>query len=93
MEEESAEECISREAKEESGLEVKIRRYGPAFEYLDKYGRAVGLPFLLQSKSRRVRLSEHTEYRWVSLRELKKYDCVPEIGKALVSLKLTRGQS
>ncbi len=92
LEEESAEECILREAKEESGLEVAIKRYGPVFEYLDKYGRAVGLPFLLQSKSDRVALSEHSEYRWVTLGELKSYDCVPDIEKALLSLKLTTGR-
>lgn len=90
--EESAEDCIRREAKEESGLDVKIKRHGRVFEYIDNYGRAVGLPYLLQSNSERVKLSEHTDYRWVSLDELKNYDCVPEIRKALLSLRLIRGR-
>jgi 8-oxo-dGTP pyrophosphatase MutT (NUDIX family) len=91
--EESAEDCMLREAMEESGLDVKIKRYGRVFEYVDKYGRAVGVPFLLQSSTERVKLSEHADYRWVSLGELKNYDCVPEIRKALVSLKLIRERS
>ena len=63
------------------------------FEYLDKYGRAVGLPFLLQADSSRVALSEHTDYKWVSLNELKGYNCVPEIRRALFALKLVRGRT
>ena len=65
--EESAEECILREAKEETGLDVRIKGHGPVFEYLDKYGRAVGIPFLLKADSSRVALSEHADYKWVSL--------------------------
>lgn len=91
--EESAEECILREAKEETGLDVRIKGHGPVFEYLDKYGRAVGIPFLLQAGSSRVALSEHADYKWVSLHELKDYNCVPEIRRALVALKLTRGRT
>lgn len=90
--EESAEECILREAREETGLNVRIKRHGAVFEYFDKYGRAVGIPFLLQADSSRVALSEHTDYKWVSLHELKDYNCVPEMKRALVALKLIRGR-
>ncbi len=93
LEEESAEDCILREAREETGLDVRIKGHGPVFEYLDKYGRAVGLPFLLQADSSRVALSEHTDYKWVSLNELKEYNCVPEIRRALFALKLVRGRT
>lgn len=91
--EESAEGCILREAREETGLNVRIKRHGAVFEYLDKYGRAVGIPFLIQADSSMVALSEHTDYKWVSLHELKDYNCVPEIKRALVALKLIRGRN
>lgn len=91
--EESAEECILREAREETGLDVRIKSHGAVFEYLDRYGRAVGIPFLLQADSSRVALSEHTDYKWVSLQELKDSNCVPEIRRALVALKLIRGRN
>lgn len=91
--EESAEECILREAREETGLDVRIKSHGLVFEYLDKYGRAVGIPFLLQAGSSVVALSEHTDYKWVGLHELKDYNCVPEIRRALVALKLIRARN
>ncbi len=49
-----------REAKEESGLEVKMNS-GRVFEFNDRYGRAIGLPYLLASVSDRVTLTEHVE--------------------------------
>ncbi len=91
--EESAEECILREAREETGLDVRIKSNGPVFEYLDRYGRAVGIPFLLQAGSTVVALSEHADYKWVGLHELKDYACVPEIRRSLVALKLIRARN
>jgi 8-oxo-dGTP diphosphatase len=80
MAEESGEDCIIREAKEESGLDVRIKRTARAFEFSDQYGRAVGLPYLLESDSDDVTVSEHSRFVWIDSNDLSKYDCVPEVG-------------
>ena len=85
---ESAEACMTREAKEESGLDVEIVRSASVLEYSDEYGRSVAVPYLLRSRSHRVVLSEHSECRWVAPRDLARYRKVPEIEKMLVQFGL-----
>jgi 8-oxo-dGTP pyrophosphatase MutT (NUDIX family) len=69
-----------REAKEECGLDVKIKKAGKVYEYYDDYGRVIAIPFLLESNSSKVKLSfEHSEYRWIEPKDLKNYDCVPDL--------------
>jgi 8-oxo-dGTP diphosphatase len=88
---ESAEECILREAREEAGQTMKIVRVGPLIEYLDAYGRAVAVPFVLRPDPKREILpSEHSEFRWVRLSELKDYDIVPDLARALSLFGLLR---
>ena len=81
---ESAEECMLREAREEAGQTMKIVKVGPLIEYLDAYGRAVAVPFVLRPDPRKeIVPSEHSEFRWVKPSELKGYDIVPDLAKAL----------
>ncbi len=80
---ESAEECMTREAKEECGLDVEIERVGRLIEYLDRYGRAVAVPFVLRPVGGRLRLTEHDEYRWIEPGEAVRYDIVPDLEQAL----------
>jgi 8-oxo-dGTP diphosphatase len=89
---ESAEECMLREAREESGQKMKIVKVGPLIEYLDAYGRAVAVPFILTPDPKKeVVPSEHSEFRWVRLSDLKGYDIVPDLDKALHLFGLRRG--
>ena len=74
---ESAEECMLRETREESGLVPSIEKAGRLVEYRDEYGRSVAVPFLLESRSGKVELSEHTEFRWVSVGEARRLKTVP----------------
>jgi 8-oxo-dGTP diphosphatase len=81
---ESAEECMLREAGEESGQVMKIVRVGPLIEYLDDYGRAVAVPFILKpDPKKKILLSEHSESKWVSLKGLPRHSLVPDLAKAL----------
>lgn len=89
---ESAEECMHREAKEESGQPMKIVKLGPLIEYLDAYGRAVAVPFVLKPDTKRkIVPTEHSEYRWIKLSQVKDYDIVPDLAKALSLFGLLKG--
>lgn len=81
---ESAEECMTREAREESGLSVDLVKTGTLIEYSDVYGRSIAVPFLLRSRSARVVVSEHSRSRWVPPSSLGRYRKVPALERALV---------
>jgi 8-oxo-dGTP diphosphatase len=88
---ETAEGCMLREALEETGQHMKIVRLGPLIEYLDSYGRAVAVPFILKPEAgRSIALSEHSEFRWVMPDETEGYDIVPDLAKALALFRLVR---
>ena len=82
---ESAEECMLREAREEAGQDMKIVRVGPLIEYLDSYGRAVAVPFILRPDPRRriVPSAEHSQFKWVRLGEIMDYEIVPDLAVAI----------
>jgi len=86
---ESAEGCMLREAMEESGQNMKILQVGPLIEYLDDYGRAVAVPFILKPDPKKsIVLSEHSDYKWVSLSEVPSRGLVPDLAKALEAFGL-----
>jgi 8-oxo-dGTP diphosphatase len=88
---ESAEECMLREAYEESGQKMKIVRVGPLIEYLDEYGRVVAVPFILKPEAKKkVSPTEHSEFKWVKLSDVSKYEVVPDLTKALELFGLRR---
>jgi 8-oxo-dGTP diphosphatase len=88
---ESAEECMLREAREESGQSMKIVKVGPLIEYLDAYGRAVAVPFILRPDPKKeVVPSEHSEFRWIKLSEMEDYEIVPDLAKAISLFGLRR---
>ncbi len=88
---ESAEQCMLREAREESGQAMKIVRVGPLIEYLDDYGRAVAVPFILRPDiKKRIVPTEHSEFKWIKIAEAKDYEIVPDLAKALGVFGLLR---
>jgi 8-oxo-dGTP diphosphatase len=88
---ESAEECMLREAREESGQKMKVVKVGPLIEYFDAYGRAVAVPFILKPDPKKeIILSEHSEFKWIKLSEVKDYGIVPDLAKALALFGLHR---
>jgi len=70
---ESAAECMLREAREEAGQTMKIVKVGSLIEYLDEYGRAVAVPFVLRPEpGGMVSVSEHSEFIWIDLNDIGK---------------------
>jgi 8-oxo-dGTP diphosphatase len=89
-EEESAEDAVLREIKEETGLEGKIVKSGKVFEVTDNWGRWIIIPFLISVDSGKVKidLKEHSEYAWANPKEITKFDCVFGADKDLKSVGL-----
>ena len=88
---EAAEETAIREIKEETGLKGRILKKGKIFETIDNKSKKawIVVPFLCEVKSRNIKLDhENTEYRWISHKEIKKYQTVPGLEKDLKVLGL-----
>jgi 8-oxo-dGTP pyrophosphatase MutT (NUDIX family) len=81
------------EVYEETGLDssaIKLVRSGDVLGVIDPENPDTSYnvhPFLFQSKSGKVILSrEHDQFRWVSMKELWKYDTVPKLKEAYESV-------
>ncbi len=87
---ESAEEAIIREVKEETSLEGAIAKSGKAFEVVDEWARWIIIPFLISVKSHRVSIDtqEHSEFQWVKLDELQRFECVKGMDEDLKAVGL-----
>ena len=73
---------------------MEIVKLGPLIEYLDSYGRAVAVPFVLRPDPKKgIFPSEHSEYRWIKLSEVKDYEIVPDLAKALLLFGLLKGRA
>lgn len=89
-ERESAEDCVLREVKEETGLDGKILKSGRVFEIKDEWGRWIILPFLVTVDSDKIKIDpeEHSEYKWIKPEEISEFDCVAGARKDLEFLDL-----
>ena len=83
---EPAEETAVREIREETGLSAKIVKKGKIFRTIDRKSKKTWIvaPFLCKVKARNVRLDhENVEFRWISCKDIKKFDTVPGLQKDL----------
>ncbi len=87
---ESAEEAVLREVKEETALDGTIKRSGSVFEVVDEWARWIILPFLVLVKSYKVVIdtSEHSEFKWVKVDEVPRFECVKGIEEDLKAVGL-----
>ena len=88
---EAAEDTVTREIKEETGLDAKIVKKGRIFQKDDKTkGKSwIIVPFLCETKSRNVKLDhENVDFRWINYKDIKKYKTVPGLQKDLKVLGL-----
>ena len=82
-------ECLKREIKEETNLEVK-----PEFRYISNYTYqrkdktwTLGLCFLTESKSDKVQIStEFTDFKWITKEEFNKYEHIDNLDNEIKNI-------
>lgn len=85
---ETPEETVLREIKEETDLETEIIRRAEVFETKAELGVWKVHPFLLKTDPKQVELNyEHSESKWVKLNELNELDNLGDM-KAPEALKI-----
>jgi len=82
-------ECLKREVKEETGLNVNILKYIGKFEYIAEEGKRKSTQYnylcSMKNPKQKVKLSkEHQDYKWISNTSQAELLCLPEI-KRLIS--------
>ncbi|MBU2523473.1 MAG: NUDIX domain-containing protein [Nanoarchaeota archaeon] len=81
---EDPEKALLREIKEETGLECKIVKELPLLHMENEKYDSTCHVYLVESRVTNVKLSdEHSEYRWVSPKEVKNMDLVMFAGLLL----------
>jgi 8-oxo-dGTP pyrophosphatase MutT (NUDIX family) len=78
---ENFEDSLKREVKEETGLDIDIvyQFFSGIIKTVDKK-EAMVVAYLCRPKGKRIKLSkEHTEYKWVSPKDIKKMKLINPI--------------
>lgn len=89
--EEKPREAVIRELREETKLHGQVIRTGEKGAVRYQEGSYMIHPFLIMVDSGKVRLSkEHSEYEWIDIEDIEKYNTVPGIEEELRSLKLLK---
>lgn len=83
---ENAEEIILRELMEELKLRGKIKKTAEPYNITDKWGRWIVIPYLIEIDKANfvINKEDHSEVRFVTLKELVKYK---ELRRDVVELK------
>ena len=87
---ETTEETVVREVKEETSLDCAIVRHGRIVEVKDEFGRWVIIPYLCEVKNDKVTIDpkEHEEFVWVYPKNVKEYNSVADLPKDLEAVDL-----
>lgn len=74
---ESYEDCVVREIKEELNINITVNQYYATNEHQYEFGTIKLIAFIAELESGTIELTEHTDFAWVSLHELKNYEFAP----------------
>jgi len=80
---ETPEECLRRELNEELGIEARIGEFFLSSVYAYKHVTIDLLTYRAEILSGKISLNDHTELRWVAVRDLQGFD-FPEADKAVI---------
>lgn len=87
---ETAEECILREVKEELNIKVKINKKLWPVNYDYGFRHIQLVPFFCTIQSGEIKLSEHKEMRWVPFNDLNEIDLLEADRKLIKTKKNTQ---
>ena len=71
---ETPENCIKREIWEELEIEIEISRKMNSVEFDYGIKQIVLIPFLCSIKKGKIKLNEHTAFKWININELNEID-------------------
>ena len=71
---ESLTDCLKREIWEELNIEIEIQQKLIPVKYDYGFKQIELFPFLCSVNSGEIRLTEHSDFRWIDFEELKHYD-------------------
>mgnify|MGYP001046047348 FL=1 len=76
-ENETPEECLKRELKEEFNIEVTVGQYIGSSTYQYEHGLIELLAYRTFWEDGNISLKDHDDFRWVSVDQLSEYDFAP----------------
>jgi len=88
---ETAEQCIIREIKEELDIDIKVIRWLEPVKYSYPDITIRLIPCLAKIISRKITAHEHSDYKWVSKNELMSFDWAPAdipVAKQVLNMEL-----
>lgn len=75
---ETPEEALIRELYEEMSIKIKVKKYVGESIYNYGEGKIVSLKgFMAKIEEGNIRLTDHDQYKWVTLKEIKNYKIAP----------------
>lgn len=88
--EETPQEALQREIKEETGLEVSVQEPFNVFTFRKQTGEfKIGITFLCDTEDDTVVLShEHSEYRWIEPKDFVDFSSVPSLYEEIARYSL-----
>lgn len=81
-----------KEIEEETGIkaeEIKLLKKGEEIEFYDENEKIIWqvYPFLFETDKKEIKIDwEHTEYKWIDINEIDKYDTVPKLKETIKKL-------
>lgn len=76
-ENESPEDCVVREIKEELNAKIKVQRYFATNEHHYEFGSIRLIAFLAELESGTISPTEHAAIEWVDISQLKNFQFAP----------------
>jgi 8-oxo-dGTP diphosphatase len=76
-ENESPNDCVVREIQEELGVRIKVKRLFATNHHRYDFGDIKLIAFIAELVSGRIDLSEHADFKWVDIDDLKNYNFAP----------------
>ncbi|MCM3745099.1 (deoxy)nucleoside triphosphate pyrophosphohydrolase [Sporosarcina luteola] len=76
-EDESPEDCVVREIREELKVDITVLRYFTTTRHKYDFGEIELIAYVAELDNGKITLTEHSEFKWVDIRSLCNYEFAP----------------